>query len=264
MESLIDGKGKKSSRIVCVRKENEEITPDWDLVRQHLPLLKSIVSKMSINFPNYTDKEGFYTIGLLALISSSQTYSKCQNATFGTYAGIRIKGALLDELRRMDWLSRANRTQVRAFKQQLNHMEQTLGRPLSEEEICNYLHLTPRQLSRLRNYNKPYVFIPLDLHYKNDNEVSGDHPYSLEEKLADINQKTGRELCEQNEIKSILKQLLKQLPKLTQQILALHYAEGLYLAEIARIFDLSESRVCQIHADAIVKLRKRLSHALKF
>lgn len=253
-----------SSHIVCVHKENEELPPNWNLVRQHLPLLKAIVAKMIIHFPNYTDKEGIYTIGLLALISSSQTYSECQKATFGTYAGIRIKGALLDELRRMDWLSRSNRAQVRTFRHQLSHIEQTLGRPLSEEEICNYLHLTPRQLRQLQRYNRPYTFIPLEVHHSHGNNDSGDHSYSLEEKLADINQKDGRELCERNEIRSILKKLLKQLPKLTQQILALHYAEGLYLAEIARIFNLSESRVCQLHSDAITKLRKRLSYALKF
>lgn len=247
----------EKSDITKLYKQNEKFSPDWDLVRQYLPLLKSIVSKMLINFPQGVDREGIYTIGLLGLISASQTYQRSTQAKFGAYASIRIKGALLDELRRMDWLPRTTRIQVRTFKQKVAQREQALGRSLSDEEICNYLHISPKKLSFLKHSSKPYVFIPLDLNYESGNN-DGDKMASLEEKIADLTQHTGREVCEKNEVKSLLKTFLLELPKLTQQILALHYSDGLCLSEIAIVFELSESRVCQIHADAITKLRKRI------
>ena len=252
----------KKTDITKLYKQNEKFSPNWELVRQYLPLLKSIVAKMLINFPQDTDKEGVYTIGLLGLISASQTYNPSSQNKFGAYAGIRIKGALLDELRRLDWLPRTMRVQIKAFKQKVAQRELALGRPLSDEEICNYLHISLKKLSYLRHLSKPYSFVPLDLNYESTNSEYDKTP-TLEEKIADLTQHNGREVCEKNEIKTILKDFLSELPKLTQQVLALHYSEGLCLSEIAVVFELSESRVCQIHADALTKLRKQILTTLK-
>ena len=102
----------------------------------------------------------------------------------------------------------------------------------------------------------------MDLNYESTNSEYDKTP-TLEEKIADLTQHNGREVCEKNEIKTILKDFLSELPKLTQQVLALHYSEGLCLSEIAVVFELSESRVCQIHADALTKLRKQILTTLK-
>lgn len=253
----------KQSKITRVYEQNEVGAPDWNLVRQYLPLLKSIVSKMIINFPQTMDRESVYTIGLLGLISASQTYKTVHNCGFGAYAGIRIKGALLDELRRIDWLPRTLRSRLKDFKQKVAQCEQKLGRSLSDEEICNYLHIDPKELCQIRGLSKPFVFIPLELNYDNNNGDNNENFYSLEEKITDTSQYTGLEICEKNEIKQMLKTYLTELPKTTQQLLALHYNEGLCLSEIAMAFNLSESRVCQIHAEAIAKLRNRLLKSLE-
>ena len=86
--------------------------------------------------------------------------------------------------------------------------------------------------------------------------------FRLSEKLADVNQFTSREICERNEIKALLITYLKEMPKLVQQVFALHYVEGLFFTEIARIFNLSESRVCQLHAETLLKLRRKLQKQL--
>jgi len=253
----------KQSKITRVYQQNEISAPDWDLVRQYLPLLKSIVSKMIINFPPTMDRESVYTIGLLGLISASQTYKTVHNCGFGTYAGIRIKGTLLDELRRLDWLPRSLRARLKDFKQKLAKCEHKLGRSLSDEEICNYLHINSEELYQFKRLSKPFVFIPLELNYENTTNDTNETFFSLEEKIADTSQRTGLEVCEKNEIKEMLKSYLAELPKTTQQLLALHYNEGLCLSEIAIVFNLSESRVCQIHAEAIAKLRNKLLNSLK-
>ena len=243
--------------VTQIYKRSEKLEPNWGLVRQYLPLLKSIVGKMAINFPQNFDRESIYSIGLLGLISASQTYKASIQNAFGAYAGIRIKGALLDELRRIDWLPRSVRTKVKNFKKQVAQRERILGRCMSDEEICNYMHVTLHELVRIRQCTKPCVFVPLDLNHDNPN-LECENILSLEEKLADISQVTGREVCEKNEMKTILRGFLDELPKHIQQIFTLHYNEGLCLSEIALVFNLSESRICQIHTETLAKLRRKL------
>lgn len=245
-----------------LQQTNKQILPDWELVRQYLPLLKSIVSKMTSSFPHSADRESIFTIGLLGLIAAAQAYNKqIYNGCFGAYAKVRIKGALLDELRRLDWLPRSTRKRLRLFKQRINQCEQSLKRPLSNEEICNYLHISKKELVQLKQLAKPFTFVPLDL--KSDADKGNNKNYTLEEKIPDTNQNNGREICEKNELKQILKAHLKELPKMVQQIFALHYNEGLRLSEIAVIFKLSESRISQIHSETIAKLRQRLIRSLE-
>ena len=92
-----------------------EREPDWNLVKQYLPLLKSIVNKVLRNTPPNLDRESFYTLGLLGLISASKTFNKSRYNAFGRYAAIKIRGALLDEFRHLDWLTRGLRKKIRVF-----------------------------------------------------------------------------------------------------------------------------------------------------
>ncbi|MDR2396909.1 MAG: sigma-70 family RNA polymerase sigma factor [Puniceicoccales bacterium] len=235
--------------------------PDWDLVMRYLPLLKSMVGKVLLHCSTTTDRENIYTVGLLGLISATQTFKREAKCSFGSYASIRIKGALLDELRRLDWLPRGLRLKVKNFQHRVVQLEQKFGRPLSNEEICNYLHVDKTYGERIKRYAKPIVHVPLDIvHSAADNE---DENYSLQEVLADLSQDNGREIFEKKEIWQILRKCLKELPKFSQQLLSLYYVENLRLSEIAKVFHLSESRICQIHSEVIAKLRKKLFEYLK-
>ena len=239
-----------------------EKEPDWGLVKQYLPLLKSIINKVLANTPPSIDRESFYTLGLLGLISASKTYNKTTCNAFGRYAAIKIRGALLDEFRHLDWLSRGLRKKIKVFKQKLEVLQQNLGRTPSNEEICNYLHLTKQEVEKLKSLLTPQFFIPIET--VNDPADSNYEQKSLglAEKLADVNQVTGREICEINEIKALLMRYLQEMPKLVQQVFTLHYVEGLFFSEIARVFNLSESRVCQLHSETLLKLRRKLQKQL--
>ena len=239
-----------------------EKEPDWGLVKQYLPLLKSIVNKVLANTPPTIDRESFYTLGLLGLISASKTYNKTSYNAFGRYAAIKIRGALLDEFRHLDWLSRGLRKKIRVFKQKLEALQQNLGRPPLDEEICNYLHLSKKEGKKLKLLLIPKFFIPIETV---NNPLESKHEqksFALSEKLADVNQVTGREICERNEIKALLISYLQEMPKLVQQVFTLHYVEGLFFSEIARVFNLSESRVCQLHSETLLKLRRKLQKQL--
>lgn len=239
-----------------------EREPDWNLVKQYLPLLKSIVNKVLRNTPPNLDRESFYTLGLLGLISASKTFNKSRYNAFGRYAAIKIRGALLDEFRHLDWLSRGLRKKIKIFKQKVETLEQNLGRPPLEEEICNYLHISKREVEKLKFLLTPQLFIPIESVNDHSDQQQEQKSFRLSEKLADTNQITSREICECNEIKALLMNYLKEMPKLIQQIFALHYVEGLFFSEIAKIFNLSESRICQLHTETLLKLRRKLQKQL--
>jgi RNA polymerase sigma factor for flagellar operon FliA len=235
--------------------------PDWDLVIRYLPLLKSMVGKVLLHCSTTTDRENIYTVGLLGLISATQTFKREARCSFGAYASIRIKGALLDELRRLDWLPRGLRLKVKDFQHKVVQLEQKFGRPLSNEEICNYLHVDKTYGERIKRYAKPIVYVPLDIVHSAVSDEEDN--YSLQEVLADLSQDNGREIFEKKEMQQILRKCLKELPKFSQQLLSLYYVENLRLSEIAKVFQLSESRICQIHSEVITKLRKKLFEYLK-
>ncbi len=244
----------------CVR--TVESGPNWDLVKKYLPLLKSVTGKVLINTPYSIDRESFYTIGLLGLISASKTFKQAAYTSFSKYATIKIRGALLDELRNIDWLSRSLRQKIKLFKQKIECLKQNLGRPPLEEEICNYLHLSRKEVEKLRFFLTPQLFIPLETTIDYSEQNQDQKIFSFAEKLADANQISSREICEQNEIKQLLITYLKEMPKMIQQIFVLHYVDGLFFSELATIFNLSESRICQLHTETLTKLRKKLQKNL--
>lgn len=239
-----------------------EKEPDWDLVKQYLPLLKSIVNKVLMNTPPNIDRENFYTLGLLGLISASKTFNKINYNAFGKYAAIKIRGALLDELRHLDWLSRGLRKKMKIFKPKVEALQQKLGRPPLDEEICNYLHLSKKEVKKLKPLLTPQLFIPIETVSEHSDKKQEQKSFHLSEKLADVNQVTSREICERNEIKALLMTYLQEMPKIVQQIFALHYVEGLFFSEISKVFNLSESRVCQLHTETLLKLRRKLQKQL--
>lgn len=248
-------------QINSVYKQKESNSkPNWELVKQYLPLLKSIVCRMLLSFPENIDRENIYTIGLLGLISASQTYKQSGTNQFATYASIRIRGTLIDELRRMDWLPRSLRLRIRKIQDQVEQLKNKFGPNLSQEEICNYLHITPQEYSKIQHYSKPVAYIPLDVVPQKATEE--DEIYSLQDILADLNQENSRDVAERKEIHRALRIYLQELPRETQQIFALYYIEGLRLIEIARALQISESRICQIHAQGIEYLRKKLHNFL--
>lgn len=248
----------KTRSCTCTAKSE----PNWDLVKKYLPLLKSITGKVLINIPNNIDRESFYTIGLLGLISASKTFKQTDYTSFSKYATIKIRGALLDELRHLDWLSRGLRQKIKLFKQKIECLKQNLGRPPLEEEICNYLHLSRKEVEKLRFCLSPQLFIPLETTNDFSEQNQDQKTFSFSEKLADTNQISSRDFCEQNELKQLLITFLKEMPEMIQQIFVLHYVDGLFFSELATIFNLSESRICQLHTKTLAKLRKKLQKIL--
>jgi RNA polymerase sigma factor for flagellar operon FliA len=253
---------KTSSARSKVRKVYKKaVTPPEsreDLLQLYLPIVKSIVARIKINLPPHIEEEDLYSVGLAGLISALKKYDPSQKKSFGSYAAMRIRGAILDELRRMDWMPRNARTNFKRLRKTVEELEQRLGRPASEEEVRSELDLTPQQYEELLDEVRPISFLPLD-HNPGGDEGEDTSLYDV---IADENVTTVTDKMEKDEMIRMVAERINQLPEVPRKVLAMYYYEDMRLAEIAAVFGLTESRICQIHSQAILSLRTYLTNIM--
>ena len=150
---------------------------------------------------------------------------------------------------------RRARARARKMKEAINALEQKLGRAATSEEICASLELTPQEYAKWLEESRPVTFIAIDQNADGEESEGA----SLHELLADESDVTGREKIEKQELLQLLTQRISELPDIPKKILAMYYFENMRLAEIAAVFSLTESRICQIHSQTIIGLRAYLS-----
>jgi RNA polymerase sigma factor for flagellar operon FliA len=227
-----------------------------DTLRAHLPLVRSVVDRIRATLPPHVEVEDLYSVGLGGLIHAARKFDPALGVSFSNFAATRIRGAVLDELRRMDWMSRSLRGKAKKLTESIGQLEQSLGRPATEEEIASELGLSVQEYGELLDEVKPICFLELD-------EVSdheGDEG-SLHEVVPDNRQSTASDQLLDKELRELVEQRLQKLPDIQRKVLAMYYFEDLRLAEIAEVFKVTESRICQIHAQAILSLRAYMKHA---
>lgn len=228
-----------------------------DLIERYLPLVRNVVDRIKLNLPSHIDADDLYSVGVTGLIAAVRKYDPEQGSTFPAYASMRIRGAILDELRRMDWCPRRARARARKMKEAINILEQRLGRVAKEEEIRADLGLTMKEFAKWLEDSKPVTFIALDQR----STLEASEGPSLHELLADETDVTGRDRLEKEEMLQIMTERIKELPEIPRKILAMYYFENMRLAEIAAVFGLTESRICQIHSQTILGLRAFVARA---
>lgn len=228
-----------------------------DLIERFLPLVRNVVDRIKLTLPPHIDADDLYSVGVTGLIAAVRKYDPDQGNTFAGYAAMRIRGAVLDELRRMDWCPRRTRARARKLKESINQLEQKLGRTANENEICEELGLSHAEYAKWLDEARPVTFIALDQHAEGEESEGA----SLHELLADEHDTTGRDNLEKSELLQLLTQRMAELPDIQRKILAMYYFENMRLAEIAAVFGLTESRICQIHSQTIIGLRAFLGRA---
>ncbi len=221
------------------------------LIERHLPLVKTTVDRMRIYLPAVLDMDDLYSVGFTGLLSAARKFDPAHGTAFPSFATLHIRGAVHDEIRRMDWTPRTIRDKAKKFNQTLSGIEQRLGRPATQAEVCAEMGLTPDDYAELLDEIKPASFVPLD--GEAFSEDSDD--VSLHEMIADETQKSGRDTMEKKELVQLVIAQLQKLPEIPKKVLAMYYFEGMRLAEIAVVFGVTEGRISQIHTQAVLGLR---------
>jgi RNA polymerase sigma factor FliA len=245
---------------LAYRKASGLEAPDWSLLERYLPLVKAIVSRMKIYFPSGADADDLYSIGISGLVTAVRRCDPDKTESFASYAALRIKGAILDELRRLDWIPRSDRLLAKKLHRILGELEQGLMRPATEDEAAEAMGMTPNEYARLLDTIRPVTFISLDSPTSGPDGVEGNQVHEV---VSDSTAPDARDDAERKETIDLLKERIKQLPDLPRKVLMMYYYEGMRMAEIAEVFSLTESRICQIHSQAVLSLRTYLDRVSK-
>jgi RNA polymerase sigma factor for flagellar operon FliA len=228
-----------------------------ELLERYLPLVRNVVDRLRLTLPAHVDVDDLYGVGVTGLIAAVKRYDPEQQHTFAAYATTRIRGAVLDELRRLDWFPRRARAKARKLKTAIAELEQRFGRAPEDAEIRDQLGLTQKEYEHWMVEVRPISFIAID-----DNPEGEDGGgVSRHELIADEQAVPVQAQMEHQELAEIVTQKMSELPDIQRRVLAMYYHENLRLAEIAAVFRLTESRICQIHSRAILALRAQIAAA---
>jgi RNA polymerase sigma factor FliA len=223
------------------------------LLEKHLPRVRSIVERMRRRLPSAIEIDDLYSIGVTGLVAAARNYRPAQERSFGSYANTRIEGAILDELRRMDCMSRINRAKAKRLRSAISKLEQEKGGNVCQVSLSAEMHLTEEELEELQEDVREVRFVSLD-------ECQGElEDQSLHDIIPDQSWVSALDVLERKEVLSLLAERMAKLPEVQKKVLAMYYYENMKLSEIARCFGLTESRICQIHTQTVGVLRKYLA-----
>jgi len=222
------------------------------LILEHLPQVRLIARRIHERLPDSVSLDDLISTGIVGLISAIDNFDPSQNVKLRTYAEYKIRGAILDSLRDLDWASRDRRKKAKQIEAAMASAEQRLGRAASEEEIAQDLGLT---LEEYRQWLLDIQGLTLNsLDYSSEREDAR----NLNELVADSEQNWPSHLLESRELERLLAEALERIPAVERTVLSLYYQEELTLREIAEVMNLHLSRISQLKSQAIMRLRAYL------
>ncbi|NLD93414.1 MAG: FliA/WhiG family RNA polymerase sigma factor [Fibrobacter sp.] len=237
-------------------KETDSKIAKDKLLVEYAHLVKYITNRLAINLPKSVDRNDLTSAGVLGLIKAVETFEPERGFKFETYAGHKIRGAILDELRALDWVPRSVRQKSRELQKVFAKLENELGRAPYDDEVCESMNITIQEYEEMLAEVTPTTIISLE-------EAMPDRGSDSKElRIIDTIEDPGSDnpLKELGfaEVKEILKDAIMNLPEKEKLVVALYHYEELTLKEIGVVLDITESRVSQIHSKAILKLRAKL------
>jgi len=227
------------------------------LVVAYSPLVKYVAGRMGAGLPAHVDEADLISYGLGGLIAAIERYDLSRDIRFETYAITRIKGAILDELRALDWVPRSVRARARQIERANVKLEATLQRVPTEEELAAELEMSLEEFrAALLQIANSSISALDELWSPSDSSGEG---MSLMDTLSDTTAPNPEKVVEQNEMRDRIAEALDRLPEREKLVIALYYYENLTLREIGEVLRVTESRVSQLHTKAVLGLRSHLS-----
>lgn len=230
----------------ALKTENRE-----EMIVRYLPLVKYIANRIMISKPTRAEIDDLISYGIIGLIDAVDKFDPDKGVKFETYASLRIKGAIIDELRKLNWMPRTAVARITKLNETRETLKERLGREPSECEVAASMGVAVSEIRKIEGYVNYLSMVSLeDIIFK-----SGDEDIFLSSTIEDTKSPRPDRLLEDKEKLSMLKRAIDMLEEKDKIILNLYYYEKLTLKEIGCVLGVSESRVCQIHSRAILRLR---------
>lgn len=222
------------------------------LIVQYIYLVRYVVGRVRVTLPATISVEDITGYGVEGLINAVERFSPLKNSRFETYALIRIRGAILDKIRAQDFLPRSVRKKIKDIKQATEILKQELGRTPTTTEIANYLEMDVEKVNQVIAEDVTVTSIY-------DKRGSSDDSMEIIDTIEDTNKLNPQERMEEKNVKTDLQKALQRLPERERVLMVLYYQENMTMKEIGETLGMSESRVCQLHAQSIMKLKNILN-----
>lgn len=254
MPAQDDTAGQGIDRLWAEYKQTGERALRDQLIVHYAPVVKYVAGRVSVGLPRHVDESDLASYGIIGLIDAIERFDPVRNVKFETYAIPRIKGAIIDELRSIDWVPRSVRAKARSVEQSYAKLEATLHRTPTDAEVAADLDMTDAEFQNVLRQISFVGVVALDEVFRggdrSDRSTPGDNlPDTGAGPMATF---------EVKETKEALVHAIAQMGEREKTVLTLYYYEGLTLAEIGQVLGVTESRVCQIHTKAVLQLRAKL------
>ncbi len=223
-------------------------------VTEYAHLVKRLAYQLAARLPSSVDVDDLIQAGMMGLLDAMQGYDDQHGAQFETYATQRIRGAMLDELRDADWAPRSVRKQAREIEHAIHELQQALGQPPSEQQIADSMGVTLSNYQQMLAEAHGHQLVHFEDFVNDDGE-------NVSFTLTDT-RPTPFEVLQDVSMRDTLVKEINELPEREKMVMAMYYQEDLNLKEIGAVLGVSESRICQLHSQAILRLRGKMKEWL--
>jgi len=229
-------------------------------IKQYAPLVKYVAGKVAVGMPHNVEFDDLVGFGVFGLLDAIDKFDPEKNVKFKTYAVTRIRGAIFDELRSIDWVPRSVRQKTREVEDAIGALEAQLGRTATDQEIARAMGMDEEEFLKIMQRISSTSILSL-----NDVWFSGDEndKLSIGDSIESPSSLNPDVIVEKEEIRRVIVDAISELPEKEKKILVLYYYEDLTLKEIGQVLEVTESRVSQLHTKAILRLRSRLTNIRK-
>jgi RNA polymerase sigma factor for flagellar operon FliA len=265
-----DGQGRTAAELAAEAAESSLVAALWkefkstaapaareSLILNYSPLVKYVAGRVSVGLPQNIEQADLVSYGIFGLIDAIEKFDPGRDIKFETYAISRIRGAIIDELRAIDWIPRSVRSKAREVERAIGKLENDLKRPPSDGELAAELGVSVDDLQGMLNQINLVSVVALDELLSPGGEKG--EKMSLVDTLEDADAPDPVLTFESEETRQILAKSVNILPERERLVITLYYYEGLTLAEIGSVLGVTESRVCQMHTKAVLELRNKMN-----
>ncbi len=225
------------------------------IILEYAPLVKVVAGRLSMYLGYNVEYEDLVSYGIFGLIDAIDKFDCMKEVKFETYASLRIRGAILDQIRKMDWIPRTIRQKQKKIESVIKEIEQTTGKNATDEEIAKGLGISEEEYLEWQSQMKITGLVSLNEYMEQGSDVSQDNSRHTTARF-----ESPEERIEKEELSKVLGEALKLLTEKEQKVITLYYYEELTLKEISNILEVSESRISQLHTRALQKMKTKMGN----